>query len=139
MELGGFDEDFFLYYEDVDLCRRARAIGWSVWYDPGLQVTHYHPLHLRDVPPPMRLITRHALLTYAAKHWPRWQFQLLARLVRTEARGRQLWSRFRGRPSAGEYFRRLASVATELAQGRSVRARATLLAAARALASDPLP
>ena len=50
-DLGGFDEDFFLYYEDADLCRRARGRGWSVWYEPGLRVTHFHPLHVRAVPP----------------------------------------------------------------------------------------
>ena len=69
--LGGFDEDFFLYYEDVDLCRRARAAGWSVWYEPAVRVTHFLPLHTRPVPAPLRVMTRHALLTYAAKHWTR--------------------------------------------------------------------
>ncbi|HET6571990.1 MAG TPA: glycosyltransferase family 2 protein, partial [Fimbriiglobus sp.] len=72
-EVGGLDENFFLYYEDVDFCRRARRAGWSVWYEPDLRVTHHFPLHARAVPPPLRLVTRHALLTYSRKHWPRWQ------------------------------------------------------------------
>ncbi len=87
-ELGGLDEDFFLYYEDVDLCVRARARGWSVWYEPNLAVVHHHPLHCRPVPAVLRLVTRHSLLTYAAKHWPRWQCRLLSRIVRTEALAR---------------------------------------------------
>jgi len=40
-QLRGMDESFFLYYEDVDFCQRARAIGWSVWYEPELRVTHH--------------------------------------------------------------------------------------------------
>ena len=71
-QLAGFDEDFFLYYEDVDLCRRATERGWSVWYEPALTVTHHRPLHARSVPAHLRLFTRHASLTYARKHWPGW-------------------------------------------------------------------
>jgi GT2 family glycosyltransferase len=84
-ELGGFDPAFFLYYEDVDLCRRARALGWSVVFEPSLYVRHHRPLHSRTVPPHLRVFVRHALLTYAAKHWPAWQTKLLAVLVRAEA------------------------------------------------------
>ena len=38
--LGGFDERFFLYYEEVDLCRRIRAAGWRIRYQPQLRVRH---------------------------------------------------------------------------------------------------
>lgn len=36
----GFDERFFLYYEDVDICARLRAAGYSVAYEPGAEVIH---------------------------------------------------------------------------------------------------
>jgi hypothetical protein len=39
-ELGGFDERFFLYYEEVDLCRRVAAAGHEIWYWPEIAVTH---------------------------------------------------------------------------------------------------
>lgn len=39
-EIGGFDETFFLYYEETDLCRRARAAGWRVAYVPDSKVEH---------------------------------------------------------------------------------------------------
>jgi GT2 family glycosyltransferase len=39
-ELGGLDEDFSWGYEDVDLCRRATAAGWSVHYLPTARVKH---------------------------------------------------------------------------------------------------
>lgn len=38
--VGGFDERFFLYWEDADLCRRLRARGFSVRYTPGAHVVH---------------------------------------------------------------------------------------------------
>jgi N-acetylglucosaminyl-diphospho-decaprenol L-rhamnosyltransferase len=39
-ELGGFDERFFLYFEDADLCRRASAAGMAIRYVPEAVVTH---------------------------------------------------------------------------------------------------
>jgi N-acetylglucosaminyl-diphospho-decaprenol L-rhamnosyltransferase len=39
-ELSGLDEDFGWGYEDVDLCRRAKAAGWSVNYLPTARVRH---------------------------------------------------------------------------------------------------
>jgi N-acetylglucosaminyl-diphospho-decaprenol L-rhamnosyltransferase len=38
--VSGFDEAYFLYYEDVDLCRRLRKIGKSVIYNPAAEVIH---------------------------------------------------------------------------------------------------
>jgi len=40
-QTGFFDERFFLYYEEVDLCRRLRKAGWSVWYWPDLKAVHW--------------------------------------------------------------------------------------------------
>jgi GT2 family glycosyltransferase len=38
--MGGFDERFFLYYEEVDLCRRISDLGLRVQYWPDLRVNH---------------------------------------------------------------------------------------------------
>ncbi len=38
--VGGFDEKFFMYFEDVDLCARIGAAGWRVVYDPSASVIH---------------------------------------------------------------------------------------------------
>ena len=39
-QLGGFDERFFMYYEDMDLCRRVRNRGLDVRFEPSVSVTH---------------------------------------------------------------------------------------------------
>ncbi len=38
--VGIFDERFFMYVEDMDLCTRMRAAGWEVWFSPELEITH---------------------------------------------------------------------------------------------------
>ncbi len=38
--LGGFDERYFMYFEDADLCRRASASGWRITYVPDAVVDH---------------------------------------------------------------------------------------------------
>lgn len=39
-KLKGFDESFFLYFEDVDLCERTHQIGGNVYYLPQFSVVH---------------------------------------------------------------------------------------------------
>ena len=41
-ELGGFDEGFRLYGEDIDLAYRAAQAGWERWYVPQAVVRHEH-------------------------------------------------------------------------------------------------
>ncbi len=38
--IGGFDEDFFMYSEDMQLCRKARAAGFRVRYEPAAVAVH---------------------------------------------------------------------------------------------------
>lgn len=41
-DVGAFDEDFWMYYEDTDLSWRMRLRGWRVLYEPGAVVDHVH-------------------------------------------------------------------------------------------------
>jgi GT2 family glycosyltransferase len=51
-ELGGLDENYFLYFEEVDFCRRARQAGFPTWYVPESRVMHVkgHSTQLTDRP-----------------------------------------------------------------------------------------
>jgi GT2 family glycosyltransferase len=39
-QLGGFDERFFMYEEDVELCLRTQELGWTIRYEPGALALH---------------------------------------------------------------------------------------------------
>lgn len=39
-QIGPMDEGYFLYFEEVDFCCRARTAGWQVWYVPQARVLH---------------------------------------------------------------------------------------------------
>jgi GT2 family glycosyltransferase len=125
-DLGGLDEQFFLYYEDVDLCHRARLRNWRIWYDPALAVVHHHPLHNRPQPAALRLVTRHSLLTFARKHWPAWQARLLARIVRAEGTWRSWWGRWQGDPHEARIYRHLRDLAEDFLVGEPGTARQRL-------------
>lgn len=54
-DVGLFDERFFLYFEETDLCRRARLRGWTTWYVVESQVAHvgHGSTGLKDLSRPM--------------------------------------------------------------------------------------
>jgi len=39
-DIGLLDENYFLYFEEVDFCRRAQQAGWECWYVPDSRVMH---------------------------------------------------------------------------------------------------
>jgi len=39
-QVGLFDEGYWMYMEDLDLCYRFAQAGWMTWYDPGVTVIH---------------------------------------------------------------------------------------------------
>jgi GT2 family glycosyltransferase len=40
-QIGGWDESYFMYCEDVDLCYRLKTKGWPRYYVPGATITHH--------------------------------------------------------------------------------------------------
>jgi N-acetylglucosaminyl-diphospho-decaprenol L-rhamnosyltransferase len=124
--LGGFDEDYFLYYEDVDLCRRALDLGWSVCYEPGVTARHMEPLQNRKLTEPLRAVTRHAALTYFHKHLSRRQFRGLTRIVWCEAFLRRCLHRLRGNHTEAEIMHHIGQIATQMQRGDTTTARRTL-------------
>lgn len=40
-KIGGFDEDYFMYGEDLDLCFRIKKFGYKIYYNPETSIVHY--------------------------------------------------------------------------------------------------
>ena len=67
-QLGGFDEGFPAYFEETDLCHRARAAGWAVRYLPNARGVHLESAsYKRDSPRYYRLY-HHGRVRFALKH-----------------------------------------------------------------------
>ncbi|MBN2056748.1 glycosyltransferase family 2 protein [bacterium] len=46
--LGGFDENFHMFFEDVDLCYRIKRNGWKIYYVPAARIVHYGGCSVRQ-------------------------------------------------------------------------------------------
>ena len=68
-EVGGWDEGFFMYLEDVDLCARWTAAGWRVAYEPGGAVLHLQGLSTARHPYRMIIEHHRSAARFASKHW----------------------------------------------------------------------
>ena len=66
--VSGFDERFFLYEEDADLCRRVRAAGWKVLFSPGAEARHALGRSMARSPERARLEYQRSHLLYYRKH-----------------------------------------------------------------------
>ena len=68
--VGGFDESFFLYEEDVDLCLRVRRAGWHIVFTPAAEVVHHLGRSMDKAPGLARLEYHRSHLRFYAKHNP---------------------------------------------------------------------
>ena len=97
--VGGFDEEFHFYFEDVDLCRRLAEAGYEAWYEPGARISHLLG-GTRDsgaVHVPERIGVAHVLghLRYYRRHRPAWEHLVLKAMLLIQVR---LSPAYRSRP-----------------------------------------
>ncbi len=80
---GGFDEDFFMYAEDVDLCYRAKKVGFRIYYNPKWSITHYGGKSGSSWS--FVLPEFEGLRIFYKKHFPSWQYPFLRTFLKIGA------------------------------------------------------
>lgn len=68
--VGGFDERYFLYWEDADFCRRLRSRGWQTAYVPQAEVVHHGSRSSRSHLRPLTAFHRSAFRYYVTHAGP---------------------------------------------------------------------
>jgi N-acetylglucosaminyl-diphospho-decaprenol L-rhamnosyltransferase len=68
-QVGGMDEQFFMYAEEVDWCYRVRRAGWAIWQVPQARVTHVGGAATRQSRTPMLVALYESRLRFFHKHY----------------------------------------------------------------------
>ncbi len=77
-KIGNLDEKFYIWFEEVDFCKRARQAGLVIHYVPSLEVIHYGGQSFAQAPSlKKQWIFDRSLLYYFWKHNPKWQAFIL--------------------------------------------------------------
>ena len=78
--VGGFDEAYFMYAEEVDWCLRFKRAGWQVWHCPNALAVHHGGQSTRQHVAAMFEQLHRSRFRLYAQHYPRW-FSLAARAI----------------------------------------------------------
>jgi hypothetical protein len=103
--IGGFDDAFFLYSEDVDLCARVRELGASVVFTPEVEITHHRGRSAEASRGRAFVESQRSRLHFYAKHYGNPRLALLKLYVTTKVGLAYLF-----RPSAREAYRRVLDI-----------------------------
>ncbi len=82
--LDGFDPDYFAYYEDVDLCARAWALGYETVFDPAMRVWHRRGKSSDQVARQRAFWSARNQIVNIAKHFPETSWRRASALVALE-------------------------------------------------------
>ena len=118
-EVGGLDEDFFMFSEETDWCYRLHQAGWGVYFFPGAEVTHVGGAAWRREYDPMYREQLRGHLRFFAKHYGPHEAERARKLLLASMRLRSLVFRGGRRKTSREAAAWLASAnASELLRSR---------------------
>jgi GT2 family glycosyltransferase len=70
--VGGLDERYFMYTEDVDFCAALRARGRRILFTPSVEVVHLRGRSAASAPAATREAYRRSRIAFYEKHHPAW-------------------------------------------------------------------
>ncbi len=79
-ELGGFDEQFFMYGEDIDLCYRTSKTGYQIDYVPSTSIIHYKGESTKKDNIDYIVLFNRAMLQFFRKHYS-YSYSIFLRLL----------------------------------------------------------
>lgn len=82
-EVGGIDEDYFMYTEDTDFCFRAKQAGWKIMYLPKWSITHLGGKSSNSEFPIVSEFK--SVKMFYQKHYPKWQMPLMTAFLKMGA------------------------------------------------------
>lgn len=80
-QVGGLDEEFFMYGEDIDWCYRIKQAGWGIYYYPKTSITHYKGASSRRKPLKIVYEFHRAMWLFHRKHYKKKYLPLVNGLV----------------------------------------------------------
>lgn len=89
-EVGAFDERFFLYFEEVDLCWRLRASGWRVQFVHDATIMHVGGASSRPIRAAALVHRYRSMFAFYRKHYPGWHLLVLKLAVQVSTIARLL-------------------------------------------------
>ena len=76
-QVGGLDEGFFMYSEELDWCRRIKSAGWEIVYLPTATVLHHEGKSSEQVVPARHIYFQNSKVRYFRKHHGALQAEIL--------------------------------------------------------------
>lgn len=89
-EIGGFDEAYFMFSEEIDLCYRLNQCGWETHFSPAAEVTHVGGTSTRQHRPAMWAQQVLSAMRYYERHYSGPKLAIARTLIKGSIKGR-LW------------------------------------------------
>ncbi len=76
--VGHLNEDYWIWFEEVDYCRRVKKAGWKVIYDPKPQIVHVGGVSFGRAKKIKKMMAwLRSIKVYAKRHLPGWQYLII--------------------------------------------------------------